>query len=853
MFNFFRKIYCRISSSGICSIENQQAEFARCYKSFRSLLTANNNALELMAEIEQALISGQSFSMAFVRGHCTALSINVLKMVKQLQTLSGGRYQGLSHPFNTISGAIEEILASGSKIEEGPYILPLSQVDRHSADMAGEKMANLGAIKNRVGFTVPEGFVITASAARYFLKTTNLQDEINRRLRTLDAENFEQLYETSYEIQQLICKAPLPDDLNEQILQEYQKMEARAGHPLLVAMRSSAIGEDSSNTSFAGQYRTQLNISAEFIAHTYKEIVASKFKSSAIIYRRQRGFRHQDVTMCVGCLAMVDAVVSGVAYSRSPTHFRSPWVEINAAPGLASQVVDGSKKTDFYAIERQAPYAVQRRKIHSSPGQDTEPVLRDRQAVELARTAVALEGHFGSPQDIEWSIDRQGRIVILQSRPLGLKIPPEGFSTAEVTQASEDDTAMLSGGIAVSPGVAYGTVYVVKSNVDLLQFPKGSVLVTPIPLPEWATLMSRAVAIVSDSGQAAAHLATVAREFGVPAIFGLEGASSVLQNGMQITVDATGHRVYKGKREDLLLHAPPPPNLMANSPVFKLLDKIRPHVTPLNLTDPASPFFRPSSCTTYHDITRFAHEKAVSEMFRLGNRLGYAEKVAKRLVGENQYQWWVINLDDGFREGFSEKEKFITTDDIVSLPMLAIWEGMTVIPWQGPPPVSLKGFGSIIFQSTMNPSLEPAVRSSMAGKNYFLIAKNYCNVSVRLGYHFALVESYVGGLLIENYISFQFKGGAADENRRLIRVDLLKGVLEQYGFRVVQKVDALTARIEKKSEAYLLDRLKVLGYLLIHTRQIDMVMGDDGMVDNYRRKILGELETILPGLQETNS
>ena len=845
MLDLFKKIFCRISSSGVCSPEQRQEEFSRCYKGFRSLLTANNNALELMAEMEQALISGQTFGMAFVRGHCTGLSTNVYKMVKQLQMLSGSRYQGLTAPFRTISEAIEAILADEPKTGDGPYILALGQIDRHDADMVGEKMANLGEIRNRLGLNIPDGFVITAAATQHFLQSTRLDDEINRRLRTLDTENLEHLYRTSFEIQQLICKADLPADLNGQIIEAYGELAARTGRQTLVAMRSSAIGEDGTNSSFAGQYGTQLNVSPEFITLTYKEIVASKFKGQALIYRRRRGFRHRDVTMCVGCLAMVDAAVSGVIYSRSPKDPRSDSADIYAARGLANQVVEGSQNTDYYVAERMPPHAIWNRKIRQPERHETEAVLQDGQAAEIVRAAVALEEHFGTPQDIEWSLDRQGRMVILQSRPLGIHNPFDG-DPADAPRQSPKNGLLIGGGAGVSPGVASGPVHIVKSSLDLLQFPKGSVLVTPIPLPEWAVVIGRAVAIVSDSGQAAAHLATVAREFGVPAIFGLENASSTLQNGMHVTVDATGRSIYEGKREDILVHAQSPPNLMTGSPVFKALQKVIAHVTPLNLRDPASPFFRPSACTTYHDITRFAHEKAVAEMFKLGERLGYTEKVAKQLVGKNHYQWWVINLDDGFRQGFPEKEKFITTDDIVSAPMLAIWEGMTAIPWQGPPPVSLKGFGSIVFESTMNPQIEPAVRSAMGGKSYFLIARNYCNVSVRLGYHFALAEAYTGGLLTENYINFQFKGGAADEQRRLVRVDLLKYILERYDFRVVQKIDSLTARIEKKSEPYLLDRLKVLGYLLIHTRQIDMVMDNGSMVEGYRRKILQELEALLP-------
>jgi pyruvate,water dikinase len=141
-------------------------------------------------------------------------------------------------------------------------------------------------------------------------------------------DNLESVYSASAAIQQLISRTPLPADIEEAILAEYAELESRQGDNVLVSIRSSATGEDSRTSSFAGQYRTQLNVDKEFLIQTYKEIVASKYRSQAIIYRLQRGYRDQDVSMCVGCLAMVDAVVSGVIYSRSPENPRSQWVVI---------------------------------------------------------------------------------------------------------------------------------------------------------------------------------------------------------------------------------------------------------------------------------------------------------------------------------------------------------------------------------------------------------------------------------------------------------------------------------------------------------------------------------------------
>ncbi|MGV1100686.1 PEP/pyruvate-binding domain-containing protein [Thiovibrio sp. JS02] len=815
--------------------------FSDCLRDFRALLTANNTALELMAELEETAAADRPFGVAFLRGHCTALTVNVYKMITNLQAIADGKYGNLHPAFMAITKNIEAILARQPAVPHGDFILPLARVDKHSADLVGEKMANLGEIRNKVGLPVPAGFVITAAATHHFMAASNLRDEINRRLKTLPPEDLEELYKTSAAIQQLIINSPLPEEIAGQITAHYKTLAGA-----LVAMRSSAIGEDHGNVSFAGQYRTQLNVSEEFLAQTYKEIVASKFRSQAIVYRMQRGFRHQDVVMCVGCLAMVDAVVSGVTYSRSPADCRSSWLEINAAAGLASQVVNGTAPTVYYRVERQEPHAVlahEEEFLETAAAHERAEVLSDGQCAELARVAVRLETHFGTPQDIEWSIDRNGRIVILQSRPLARQAEEKSPAPAGGRRREGE---MISGGTTASRGAAAGPVHLVRSSVDLLRFPPGAVLVTPHPLPEWATVLPRAAAVVSDTGQAAAHLATVAREFGIPAIFGLRGATASLRDGQMITVDATACRVHEGRREEILQQAATTrPNLMLDSPVYKLLREVMQLVTPLHLTNPASPYFKASSCRSLHDLTRFCHEKAVVEMFSFGEKHGMIDKSAKQLIGETPYTWWVINLEDGFRPTFSPREKFISIDDIVSVPMLAIWEGMTAVPWAGPPPLSLKGFGSILFHSTMNPDIDPAVRSTMNTRNYFLVSKNFCNLNVRLGYHFALVEANLGEYLLENYVSFQFKGGAADETRRRSRVRLLTEILSAFGFRIEQKVDAMSARMEKKPAPYLVGRLKILGYLLIHTRQIDMVMGDEDMVARYREKIMADLSGLL--------
>jgi pyruvate,water dikinase len=823
--------------------EALRAAFRAHYRSFRALLTANNDALEVMAEMEAALHSGQAFGMAFARGKCTAAGVAVYRMVQALVELSGGaRHRGLPQRCREITAEIDAILSRHPEPAGTRLVVPMEEIDRRSADQVGEKLANLGEVRNRLGLSVPDGFAVTAAASRRFLEANGLQVEINRRLKTLDTEDLEAVFATSAAIQRLIAAAPLPDDLARAMEEQYRILAARAGGEPLVALRSSALGEDGRQASFAGQYRTHLGVRPGAIGHRYKGIVAGKYRSEAIVYRQQRGYRHQDVLMCAGCLAMVDAAASGVAYSRPPDEPRSPWSLIYAAPGLGTGIVEGTSRYASWRVSRDPPHEV----VAIREAEAAAPVvsLPDAGLRELARACVRIEEHFGTPQDVEWAVDRAGRLLVLQARPLGVAPVLVGSAAAAELPAA-GPAAILAGGVTASRGVGCGPVFKVRSGTDVVHFPRGAVLVVETPHPDWAVLMNRAAAVLSASGQIATHLATVAREFAVPAIFDLPGVVERLQAGQVVTVDATSRRVHEGRVEALLRSPAPRPNLMTGSPVHRILQEALGFVTPLNLTSPDSPWFRPSSCRTLHDVTRYCHEKAVAEMFGFGARHGFAEKAAKRLVVDGApSQWWVIDLEDGFRPGVDVASPFVAVEDVASDPMRAIWRGMTAVPWTGPPPVSLRGFGAIVAHSAMNPHLDPAVRSSLGSRNYFLVSRSFCNLSVRLGYHFALAEASFSDLLAESYVNFQFKGGAADERRRRRRVRLLAETLREMDFRVEVSGDALTARIEKRPVPYLRERLVVLGYLLIHTRQIDMVMDEQAFVDRYRARIDADIRTI---------
>jgi pyruvate,water dikinase len=472
----------------------------------------------------------------------------------------------------------------------------------------------------------------------------------------------------------------------------------------------------------------------------------------------------------------------------------------------------------------------------------TQPSITHEQILELAELAIKIEECYADSQDIEWAMDHDGSINILQCRPLRQR-ESERLRIPDVLKDEAQEAVIVKEGITASPGTAHGYVFVIKRDADILSFPQGAVLVTQQALPRWASLLNRASAVITDQGSVAGHLASVAREFGIPALFGVSGATEKLSPGDLITIDASGGIVYKGRIESLLSAPAPKANIMEGSPVYESLRQVGDIILPLTLLDPDAPNFKPSHARTLHDITRFVHEKAVKEMFNFAAENHFSVWSSKQLFYKVPMQWWFLNLDDGFTGEL--KGKYVYIENIASAPMLAYWEGFTSIPWDGPPPLDGKGLMSVIFQSTANTSLVLGRQSKFADRNYFMISSDYCNMNSRFGYHFTTMEALVSERTSENYISFQFKGGAADIQRRARRVRFVGEVLEASGFSVTVKEDILKARLEAHEMDYMLKRIKILGHLSLHTRQLDMIMSNPAKVKYYRAKIGNDLDTLL--------
>ncbi len=812
----------------------------RCAR-FRRLLSANKSALEAMSDVEERLAGVKPFGMDYVRAASTRTVTAVFQMVRELNALSDNGYASLQEAFDRIRGDMERLLALPEHAARGPLILPLADVRLTDLPRVGGKMANLGELAANVGLDVPDGFAVTVAAYYRFMEYNGLRSELERRIQATDMRSLDEVFSLSAALQQCVLAAPLPPDLEAAVTEAVEAMKERAGDDLLLALRSSAVGEDALGVTFAGQYRSELNVPPEEACEVWKEIVASKYAVTAMSYRYQRGIPDDVAPMSVGVLAMVRAGAGGVAYSRDPVAASrgQERVVLNAVPGLPQAVVDGAVTPDVFVFSRENPP----RLLEKHPADAAAaPSLTAVQAAELARVALALEEYYNEPQDVEWALEAgDGRIMVLQSRPL--READGGSDRGEGAQATELPpglTVLAGGGVPVSPGVGMGPAFVARKEADMLSFPEGGVLVVERAYPRWATLLARASGLVSETGGMAGHLASVAREYRLPAVFSLPDACRLLENAGDVTLDANRNVVLAGRQAQLIPPMAAPPNLMAGSPVYLRLEALAQLMTPLHLLDPDAPEFAPQHCRSLHDITRFCHEKAVRLMF--DDDAGVGRRMGKQLKAGVKLQYWVVDMGGGFTRTVGGP--VVDLSEIASAPMLALWEGMVAVPWAGPPSSGAAGFMSVVFESAMNPELESTAPTTMAERNFFIIGDRYMILQARYGYHFCTVECLAGEDRHENFVNFQFKGGAADRERRRLRARMLAGLLEGHGFRADVKDDSLFAVAEGFDAAETLRKTRLLGYLLIHSRQVDMIMRESAKAEALRKKLAGDMDAL---------
>ena len=850
--NLFREIYRKFTGRRAGPARDElAAAFRFRYACFKDLLDSNIQLLNIIADLEEKLQGRQVFGMSYVRSQTARAAFHTFRMIKSLDVLSGHKYPGLYGVLDRINSGIKERLGEKKELPLIDLVLPLSRVDKDMVDWVGGKNAHLGeALK--IGLPIPAGFAITTRAYADFLAENDLVDEINKRKMDIDPQAPLTVQQVSADIQHLISGAEIPPALKDAIREAYVLMQATqpGGAPVRVSMRSSAIGEDS-ELSFAGQYLTVLNVPGDQLLPAYKDILASLYTPRAISYRLNKGIRDEDIAMSVVCLQMVDAVASGVMYSHHPFNVRDDNLLISAVWGLGPYAVDGVITPDTYRVAK-TDLAILDQKISHKPVQlaanpdaglkeipvppesQDRPCLSPDQIKVLAGYGVKLEEHYHGPQDVEWALDRQGRLLVLQSRPLRLQAPTgEGLTDVPAVAGYP---VLVEGGAAAFPGVGCGPAYLVHADEDLLDFPEGAVLVAKHSSPKFVMVMPKAQAIVTDAGSISGHMASLAREFAVPTLLDVKTATAAILPGVVVTVDAYTGRVYQGRVPELLARQQARDSHMQDTPVYQILKRVAEHIVPLRLVDPRSPDFDPEHCRSLHDLGRLVHELSYTEMFQISDLVAEKGGGAVKLEAPIPLDLYLIDLGGGLIPEAAELHR-VAPDQIASAPLQALLRGMLHpdLRAREPRPIQLSGLLSVMREQLMAP---PNVEERFGEKSYAIISDKYLNFSSRVGYHYSVLDAYVGQTVNKNYVTFSFKGGAADDLRRNRRVRAIALALMGLDFAVEVKGDRVDARLQKYAAPVLEEKLDHLGRLLQFTRQMDMLMVSEASVELVAKNFL---------------
>jgi rifampicin phosphotransferase len=300
--------------------------------------------------------------------------------------------------------------------------------DEQRAQVGGKGFAL--SVMAREGLPVPAGICVTTEAYRRYVEDTGLRVKIIRELNRKRFEDmrWEEMWDTALRIRNLFLRTPMPEDLAFTLKQE---LSALAGERAVV-VRSSAPGEDSSKTSFAGLHESYLNIHGmDALLEHIRLVWASLWSDAALLYRRELGLDVEKSAMAVVVQEIIPGDRSGVAFGVNPNDMAQSVIE--AVHGLNEGLVSGQVEPDRWILERASGRIVS----HAAPVRDRfvvpaaegvridplppekaqKPPLADTEVHDVHGMALRGETIFGGPQDMEWTYEGE-RLFLLQSRPI---------------------------------------------------------------------------------------------------------------------------------------------------------------------------------------------------------------------------------------------------------------------------------------------------------------------------------------------------------------------------------------------------------------------------------------------------
>ncbi len=808
------------------------------YLSFRRLLSLNSECLELMAGLQEDLRYVPPFRDVLDK-RVDCIFEKARGIVEALSSMSGTPYPVLAQALKEQQEDVENYISVRQEATPLRVAAWLTEVGSALAGEVGGKAAALGEIKNKLGLPVPNGYVLTTEAYRQFCGMP-LWRTIRDSLRLADVGDLPGLQAISAHLMESVMACPVPRAVEVAMLERARTLGTDVPG---LAVRSSAVGEGGIR-SFAGQFLSLINVPPDQTIEAYKRVVAGRFSERALSYRLSTGLPDIESPMAVLVLPVIRARAAGILYTRDPKDAKRDVMWVTATRGLGLDIASGRVTPDLFVVSRRRPHPIIELRIvrkeeeivledaggvHHAPlssGQSMAASLEIEQLRTLAEFGCRIEEYFRAPQDIEWAVDQEEKIWILQARPLvvaqrmRIRSRPRG-------------EVLISGGSTVYPGQVSGQAYLAEDRETLLKAPEGAIAIIRRASPEIVEVFPRIAGLVAERGNIAGHAATLLREFKVPSVLQMPAAFDRIKTGEAISLDASQAEVYKGN----LWPAPPVLINLAERYREKSGDPISRKLLALHLLDAGAFSFRPRGCKSAHDVLRYCHERAVEVMFALQDgELEHHAHRSKRLLASVPVNLCVLDLGGGLEKSVAEAGE-VAPQQITCRPFQALWKGIThpAVSWTRQMPASLGDLASIITGSLAS---QNSVVRALGERSYLLVADEYMNLNSRLAYHFSLVDACLSDNPSNNYISFRFAGGGSTRQRRSLRACFLEACLSHYDFVVDRRGDLVNAWCKKAAAEETESNLDILGRLMACSSQLDMYMSSHDAMKWYSEQFL---------------
>lgn len=810
------------------------------FNNFKRILLLNNDVLEEMAKMERALGGEYIFDRAFLESSVSAIANRVHHVAYSLNALTGNQYISLYDRYQEIRTLLDDILANNVHALAEDAVLPLSAIGWEHEPLVGMDLVCLAELFFHPWVAPVDGFAVTQEGVRALdpMQSWKIGADGGSSLRLEEAraaliDHLQHLVEEYPGVPVMVLASQI--DAEEEPLQELGCfcLHTDLGQGEATLIQIAGQGSEPAAVDRVALAHGQPAESEAGGAMGVKLLLRGLEQIVQTIGRELPAMHSPQVNCALFVHPQPPFVLKGTIQTRPQTG--NPFAAVD---GMVARVISASNGTeDAYLLSRTHPFELLQSvlperlaghrfsggRLATDASVENAQLGRGTALVEpgllksLAETARLLERLYGAPLEVSWQLWEDNICRITRLRPLRLDVDAVAGNTPDDSLLAP---ILCQGGQTGQSGVGAGPVVHVDESTDVRSFPPGAVAVARIASPHLTPVLQRAAALVTEFGSAAGHLATVARELRLPSIFGLPSALALLPSGTEVTVDGGETTVYAGIVEEMLRLDALTMDLTPQDREYRMLRRLLRFILPLNLVNLETQECSSESCRSFHDVIHFCHEKAVDELAHFQERRpGLGTLRTRPMALGLPLDIRVLDIGGGIALHADAQPR---PEQISSAPFATFLEGL-IDPRSWNVDTPSLGMRDILAGMPRSMGLLAAPVDSL-GANLAIVGREYLNLSLRMGYHFSVIDAFLGEDVSRNYVYFRFVGGLADPERRGRRARFIGRVLAAMEFKTSIKGDLVIARLKMMEPDILKAALFALGALTAYTRQQDTNM-----------------------------